>query len=249
MVTEGMSGLAKGLAVLEAFGGESPRLTISEVAAAVGQSRATARRCLLTLTDLGFLSSDGKYFSPSPRVLRLGAVYADTAQLPQLAQPHLAAVREQVNESVSLAVLDGDESLFVARSEARLIVTTGVRVGARLPLYASATGLVLLAGLPVEELRNYLGRTDLKAMTAHTPTSAAEIEDRVDRARQTGAAVSDEELQLGLRAVAVPVVDSTGRTVATMSISSPPSRMSLDSLHDDVLPVLRLHAEALGRQL
>lgn len=244
-----MSGLAKGLAVLEAFGGESPHLTISEAAAATRQSRATARRCLLTLTDLGFLRFDGKYFYPTPRVLRLGAVYAETAPLPQLAQPHLAGAREQVNESVSLAVLDGDESLFVARSEPRLIVSTGVRVGARLPLYASATGLVLLAGLPVDRLRDYLDRTDLKALTAHTPTSAVEIEDRVTHARETGAAISDEELQIGLRAVAVPVVDSKGHTVATMSISAPPTRISLASLRDDVLPVLRRHAEALGRQL
>lgn len=249
MAVEGMAGLAKGLAILEAFGGQLPRLTISDAAVATGQSRAAARRCLTTLVELGYLAFDGKYFSPTPRVLRLGAVYGDTAELPQLAQPHLAAAREAVNESVSLAVLDGEESLFVARSEARLIVSTGVRVGARLPLHASATGHVLLAGLSDVDLANYLQNGTFPALTPRTPTDPAVIEQRVRATRGEGVAISDEELEVGLRAVAVPVKDSTGRTVASMSVSVAAGRISLEELHSRVLPVLQQHADALGRQL
>jgi IclR family pca regulon transcriptional regulator len=144
---EGMAGLAKGLAVLEAFGSAHAKLTISDAAKMTDLSRATARRCLLTLVDLGYLAFDGKFFTPTPRTLRLGNAYVESTPLPQLAQPHLAAVREVVHESVSLAVYFGGESLFVARSEVTRIVNTGVRVGASLPAYASATGHVLLAGL------------------------------------------------------------------------------------------------------
>ncbi|WP_375002384.1 IclR family transcriptional regulator C-terminal domain-containing protein [Aeromicrobium sp. CTD01-1L150] len=249
MTAEGMAGLAKGLAILEAFDGQAPRLTISESATATSQSRATARRCLLTLVDLGYLSTDGKYFSPTPRLLRLGAIYGDTAELPQLAGPHLSAVRESVNEAASLAVRDRGESLFIARSETQSIVNAGVRVGARLPLYASATGHVLLLGLSEENLTDYLDSGPFPARTPRTPTSSAEIRERVESTRANGFAVSDEELEVGLLSIAVPVSDSTGKGVASMSVSASAARISLDELKSRALPTLQRQAELLGRQL
>lgn len=244
-----MAGLAKGLAVLESFGTLAPSLTISDAARATGMTRATARRCLTTLTDLGYLTYDGKHYAPTPRVLRIGAVYGKTAQLPLLAQPLLAAVREEVGESASLAVLQDQECLFVARSEVTRIVNTGVRVGACLPLYTSAAGHVLLTGLTDAELADYLASAEFIARTPKTPTDKDEIEQRVRNARANGYAMTDEELELGLRSIAVPVVDSAGLTAAAMSVSASTSRLSVGELRESVEPVLTEHALLLGRQI
>jgi IclR family pca regulon transcriptional regulator len=246
---EGMAGLAKGLAVLEAFGSARAKLTISDAARMTDLSRATARRCLLTLVDLGYLSFDGKFFAPTPRALRLGNAYVETTPLPQLAQPHLAAVREAVHESVSLAVYSRGESLFVARSEVTRIVNTGVRVGATLPAYASATGQVLLGGLTEQELDDYLSQGQLRARTPRTPTGRVEIVDRVEKARRDGYAVTDEELELGLRSIAVPVLDSRRQVAAAMSVSAFAARVSVDEMIADFLPPLREHATLLGRMI
>ncbi|PKV95278.1 IclR family transcriptional regulator [Amycolatopsis echigonensis] len=249
MTAEVMAGLAKGLAVLEAFGASSPRLTISDAARATGLSRAAARRCLTTLTELGYVTFDGKFFSPTPRVLRLGATYDESVQLPQLARPHLAAVRDAVDESASLAVLSAGESLFVARSEGTRIVNAGVRVGARVPLYASATGRVLLAGLSDDELSDYLDSGDFPARTPKTPVTAEDIKRRVEHARTEGLAISDEELELGLLSIAVPVTDPAGHVVAAMSVSTSAARASAEELRTRFGPIMKQHASLLGRQL
>jgi IclR family pca regulon transcriptional regulator len=246
---EGMAGLAKGLAVLEAFGPAHAKLTISDAAKMTDLSRATARRCLLTLVDLGYLSFDGKFFTPTPRALRLGNAYVESTPLPQLAQPHLSAVREIVHESVSLAVYSGGESLFVARSEVTRIVNTGVRVGATLPAYASATGHVLLAGLADAELDEYLARGPLRARTPKTPITRTEIIERVNGARRDGYAVTDEELEIGLRSIAVPVMDSRRRIAAAMSVSAFAARVPLAEMLTSFLPPLREHASLLGRMI
>jgi IclR family pca regulon transcriptional regulator len=249
VAAEGMAGLAKGLAVLEAFGAAHVKLTISEAATMTSLSRATARRCLLTLVDLGYLAFDGKFFSPTPRTLRLGSAYIETTPLPQLAQPHLAAVREVVNESVSLAVYNSGESLFVARSEVTRVVNTGVRVGASLPAYASATGHVLLAGLPDKELDEYLTGTEMRHRTPKTPVTPAEIMERIERVRRDGFSVTDEELELGLRSIAVPVIDSRRQIAAAMSVSAFAARVSVDEMAAGFLPPLREQAALLGRMI
>src|SRR6201987_3823657 len=145
-VSEGMGGLAKGLAIIEAFSPRRTRLTVTEAAQSSGTSRASARRCLLTLTALGYLEFDGKYFRPQPRLLALGAAYLGTRSLSQIAQPFLTAARDELHESISLAVLDNDVALFVARAEAERLVTTGISIGTRIDLYCSATGRGLLSG-------------------------------------------------------------------------------------------------------
>lgn len=246
---EGMAGLGKGLAILEAFGQHRRHLSITDAASAAGLSRATARRCLLTLVTLGYLTHDGKHFHPTPRMLRLGSAYTDTATLPQLAQPHLTAVRDQLGESVSLAVLQDDESLFVARAEAERIVMTGVRVGARLPAYVSATGQVLLAGLTEEALTDYLRRCHPQARTANTPIELAEIRRRIEQARVDGVAFTDEELELGMRSMAVAVRDSRGNLRAAMSVSTAAARLSMAELRQNSLPVLQERAQQFGQTL
>jgi IclR family pca regulon transcriptional regulator len=244
-----MAGLAKGLAVIEAFGKECSALTVSEAARATGVTRAAARRCLLTLTDLGYLTHDGKYFHPTPRMLRLGTAYLDTTPLPLLAQPHLASAREALGESISLAVLEDGWSVFIARAEAERIVTTGVRLGARLPAWASATGRVLLAGLTDEALETYLSRCRPTPRTPRTLVDLAAIQHRVERARIEEVACTDEELELGMRSMAAPVKDSQGRTRAAISVSAFSARVTLEEMHEGFLPVLREHAAGLGRML
>jgi IclR family pca regulon transcriptional regulator len=246
---EGMAGLAKGLAVMETFGKTRSQLTVADAARLTGVTRAAARRCLLTLADLGYLTHDGKYFRPTPRTLRLGGAYLDTASLPNLAQPHLVAARDALAESVSLALWEDGCSVFIARAEAERIVSTGVRIGARLPAHCSATGRVLLAALPDDDVASYLARPGRQRRTAHTVVDADELSRIVTSARDAGYATSDEELELGMRAVAVPVRDTRGRIVAAMSVSASSARVTAEEMHRDFVPVLTKHAGRLGRML
>ena len=245
---EGMAGLAKGLAVLEAFEGRET-LTISQTAEVTHVSRAAARRCLLTLAQLGYLTGDGKFFRPTPRTLRMGAIYLEATPLPRLAQPFLTEARDALQESVSLAVLQGDWSIFVARAEAQRIVSTGVRVGARLPAWCSATGRVLLAALPEDELDQRLAAVRLERRTAHTVDDHAELRRRIEAAGREGLAVLDEETELGMRALAVPVRDSQGRVLAALSVSAFAARVSAQALRQDFRPVLQSITAELVRRL
>lgn len=246
---EGMAGLAKGLAVIEAFGESGRQLTVADAARATGLTRATARRCLLTLTDLGYVTYDGKYFRPTPRMLRLGTSYLESAPLPQLAQPHLTAAREELAESVSLAVLEDGWAMFVARAEAPRIVSTGVRLGARLPAYACATGRVLLADLSEDALNAYLDECQPKRRTPKTLTDVSAIKVRIDEARMDAVAFTDEELELGMRSMAIPVNNVQGRTIAALSVSVFTARATLEDMRRHFLPVLREHANKIGRLL
>jgi IclR family pca regulon transcriptional regulator len=246
---EGMAGLAKGLAIIEAFDLRHPQLTVSEAAAATGTTPASARRCLLTLEELGYLSHDGKYFRPTPRMMRLSASYANTSSLTVLAQPCLVAVRDELDESASLAVLDDGYALFVARAEATRIVSAGVRVGARLPAYGSSTGRVMLAALPDRELEDYLAHCRPQPMTPNTPATLLQVRQKIQQAREEDAAFTDEELEPGVLTVAVPVRDNLGRTHAAMSVSTSTARSSLEVMRERYLPVVRREAARLGRML
>ncbi len=244
-----MGGLAKGLAIMESFTPRRPHMTISEAAAASDTTPAAARRCLLTLENLGYVSYDGKYFRPTPRFTRLAVSYTDTAPLITLGQPRIVAVRDELDESVSLAVLEGNEAAFVARAEASRIVSAGVRLGSRLPAYASATGRVLLASLADDERDARLRQAAPEATTDNTLLTVDEVRSRVQEAREEGYAYTDEELEYGVRTMAVPVVDSTGTTHAAMSVSAFAARTRLDEMRSRFLPVLRREAESLGRML
>lgn len=246
---EGMGGLAKGLAIIEAFSPHRTRLTVSEAAQSSSTSRASARRCLLTLTELGYLEFDGKYFRPQPRLLALSAAYSGTRSLPQIAQPFLKAARDDLHESISLAVLDRDAALFVARAEAERLVTTGISIGTRVDLYCSATGRVLLTSWTDERLSAYLDRVKIVARTRHSLVKKAALREAVRNARTQGYAFTDQELEIGLRSIAVPVLDSRGHVVAAMSGSASSARISLQQMIKGFVPVLRANADALGRAL
>ena len=246
---EGMAGLAKGLAIIEAFSPHRTRMTVSEAAQSSGTSRASARRCLLTLSELGYLEFDGKYFRPQPRLLALSAAYSGARSLPQIAQPFLNAARDELRESVSLAVLDRDAALFVARAEAERLVTTGISVGTRIDLYCSATGRVLLSAWPDERVAAYLDRIEPEARTKCSLVKKTALREAVRSARKQGYASTDQELEVGLRSIAVPVADSRGRIVAAMSASASSARVSIAQMVKGFLPVLKASADSLGRAL
>jgi IclR family pca regulon transcriptional regulator len=235
---EYIAGLEKGLSIIEAFGLRNTALTLSEAAEITGHSRASARRSLLTLQRLGYVESDGKYFRLAPRVLRLGHAYVTSNPLSKMVQPILEAISERTHESSSLAVLDGTDVVFVARAATRRSLSNGLGLGSRLPAYAAATGRVLLAALPPEEAELALKRSRRLPLTPHTRTEIPELLALLDEVRRQGYAVSNEELELGLRSIAVPIRDPEGRAVASMSIVASVARHSLENMLDTLLPQL-----------
>jgi IclR family pca regulon transcriptional regulator len=247
---EGMGGLAKGLAIVEAFSAHGV-MSVADAARAAGATRASARRCLITLTELGYVEHSGREFRPLTRLRRLGGVASRRDQLALLAQPLLARARDELAESVSLAVLDDDTALFIARAEAEHIVSTGVRVGARLPVYCSATGRVLLSQFSDKEILERIGRKPLARRTPHTLTTASELLTEIRSVRERKYAVSDEELELGLRALAVPVMGANDEIIAAVSVSAASARVRSADLRRRFAPVLqsyaRLVAEAVAK--
>ena len=242
---EGMGGLAKGLAIVEAFSAH-PVMSVADAARAAGATRASARRCLITLTELGYVEHSGREFRPLTRLRRLGGVASRRDRLAQLAQPLLSRARDELAESVSLAVLDDDGALFIARAEAEHIVSTGVRVGARLPVYCSAAGRVLLSQFPDQEILGRIGRKPLARRTSHTLTKPSEVLAEVQSVREKGYAVSDEELELGLRALAVPVTGANHEIIGAVSVSAASARVRSADLRRRFVPVLRSFATLLA---
>ncbi|PRX99840.1 IclR family transcriptional regulator domain-containing protein [Allonocardiopsis opalescens] len=230
--------LERGLAVIRAFDADSPELTLSEVARLTGLTRAAARRFLLTLHDLGYVRTDGRLFSLTPRVLELGYAYLSSVGLPEVAAPHLEQLAAEVRESSSVSVLDGGDVVYIARVPTSRIMTVAINVGTRFPAYATSMGRVLLAGLPEEELDAYLERLVPDRLTARTVASASGLRAEVARVRAQGWAIVDQELEEGLRSVAAPIRDRDGRVVAAANLSAHASRTSVADIRRELLPPL-----------
>lgn len=230
--------LARGLAVVRAFDHEHPELTLSEVAARTDVTRAVARRFLLTLESLGYVRSDGRFFSLTAKVLELGYAYLSSLSLPEVAESHLETLVAEVNESSSISVLDGHDVVYVARVPVSRIMTVSISVGTRFPAYATSMGRVLLAGLPDDELDAYLAAVAPAPLTARTVTSADVLRAEVTKVRTQGWALVNQELEEGLRALAAPVRDRTGKVVAAVNVSTHASRTSLEAMRRDLLPPL-----------
>jgi len=230
--------LERGLAVIRAFDHDHPELTLSEVAAVTGVTRAVARRFLLTLAELGYVRSDGRFFSLTAKVLELGYAYLSSLSLPEVAEPHLEALVGEVNESSSVSVLDGHDVVYVARVPVSRIMTVSISVGTRFPAYATSMGRVLLAGLPEPDLMAYLSSVRLERLTARTVSSVAALRGEIARVRSQGWALVNQELEEGLRALAVPIRDRTGKVVAALNVSAHASRTSLEAMRRDLLPPL-----------
>ncbi|QYX76211.1 IclR family transcriptional regulator domain-containing protein [Streptomyces akebiae] len=228
----------RGLAVIRAFDAEHPALTLSEVARTCELTRAAARRFLLTLVDLGYVHTDGRLFRLTPRVLELGYAYLSSFTLPDLAEPHLERLAAQVGESSSLCVLDGDDIVYVARVSASRIMTATITVGTRFPAHVTSVGRVILAHLPDEEIDARLARADLVPLTRRTLTSADQLRAELRRVRRQGYALVDQELEEGLRSVAVPVRDRDAEVVAAVNIPVHAGRTSVEAVRRDLLPHL-----------
>jgi IclR family transcriptional regulator, pca regulon regulatory protein len=213
-----MGGLAKGLAVIETFSPDRPRQTIAQVAAATGLDRATARRCLLTLAHGGYADWDGKFFTLTPRVLRLGTACLATLPLPQIVQPHLDRLSEQIGESSSVSILDGAEIVYVARAAQRKVMSIALMPGSRLPAYCTSMGRVLLAALPEDQARALLGDGRLPARTAYTLTDPRAVLAELPIVRAQGYAVNNQEVEENLQSLAVPLLNARGKAVAAINI-------------------------------
>ena len=241
--------LERGLAVIRAFDWTRPQLTLSDVARVTGLTRAAARRFLLTLIDLGYVRSDGRLFSLRPRVLELGYAYLSSLSLPEVAQPHMEALVAQVHESCSVSVLDEADVVYVARVPTRRIMTVAISVGTRFPAFATSMGRVLLAAQPGDWIDKYLASVAMQQLTAHTVTDAAKLRVELARVAAQGYCLVDQELEAGLRSIAVPIRDGDGVVVAAMNVSLHVSRGDAESIVRDLLPPLANTARDIERDL
>jgi IclR family pca regulon transcriptional regulator len=236
---------AKGLKVIEAFGEASPRLSIADVSKATGLDRATARRCLLTLAELGYADYDGKFFALTPRILRLGHAYLSATPLPQIVQPFLDRLSEEVGQSASASVLDGTEIVYIARASQRRVMSINLMAGSRLPAYCASMGRVLLAALPEPDARELLRRTELRSFTPLTRTDPDQLADELAIVRSQGFAVIDQELELGLCSIAVPLRNDRGTVTAAINIGAPAAQFNASELADRFLTPLLTMASTI----
>lgn len=240
--------LAKGLAVIRAFDREHPHQSLSEVSRAVGLSRASARRSLLTLVELGYVRTDGPTFWLTPRVLDLGFSYLSSLTLPEVAQPHLEVLAAEIHESTSMSILDGADIVYVARVAVKRIMAVSITIGTRFPAYKTSMGRVLLADMSPEVLSNYLKYTTIESSTPHAVSTPASLRAALERVRHQGYAIVDQELEEGLRSVAVPVRAGPDEcAVAGINISTHVSRYSERDIHRNLLPPLLRTAANIGQ--
>ena len=244
-----LQSLARGISVLSALGADRRGLTLAEAAAATGLPRATARRSLLTAVRLGYAASDGQRFRILPRVLELGYARLDRLSLGEIAAPHLRQLVSAVHESASTAVLDGEDIRYVARAAANRIMSVDIMVGTRFPAYATSMGRVLLAGLAADARRRLLDETSLKPLTQYTTTDVAALLGILDGVERDGYALVDQELEEGLRSIAVPVRDPAGAVVAAVNVSMHAGRTSAEQARAVVLPALRAAARSIEADL
>jgi IclR family pca regulon transcriptional regulator len=236
-----IEGLAKGLAVLESFDTERQRLNATQAAERAGLTRAAARRHLLTLAHLGYLDTDGSHYWLAPKVLRFSGSYLASARLPRLVQPTLNRLALMARESFSVAVLDGDEVVIVARSaspQAQRLLPYGLHLGTRLPAHATSTGRVLLAALGSREVGRWLKGRVLPRLTPQTVVDEGELRTRIDQARRDDFAIAREEHEPGVLALAVPLRNMKGGTLAALNVVVSPQRMDEGELLRTALPLL-----------
>jgi len=241
--------LTRGLSVICAFDADNTEMTLSEVARKTGLTRATSRRILLTLVELGHVKTDGRLFTLTARVLQLGFSYLSSLTLPEIAQPHLEHLAGKILESTSASVLDGAEIVYVARVPARRIMSVRISVGTRFPAYATSMGRVLLSGLSQAELDEHLATLNLTSLTSNTITAPSALAAELERVRGQGWAIVDQELEPGLISIAVPVRDRSGAIVAAINASTTSNSHSVESIQENLLPPLMLAADRITADL
>lgn len=242
-----MTSLARGLAVICAFSHHRRSLTIRQISELTGLPRATVRRCLYTLARLGYATSDHRSFELEPKILELGHAYLSSRPLATAAQPVLDRLCHTVHESCSIAVLEGDDVLYVARAAgAPRILSVDLGVGSRLPAYCTSMGRILLAHQPEDRLQRYLGRAEFPLRTKRTITSSAKLADELAEVKRKGYCIVDQELEMGLRSIAVPVFGKAGAVVCAMNVGTQAARISIAELRETIFPRLRAAGEQLS---
>ncbi|SDM45849.1 IclR family transcriptional regulator [Ensifer sp. YR511] len=237
--TDFVSGFARGLAVIEAFDETRPKLSIAEASKITGLDRATVRRSLLTLSELGYADYDGKFFALTPKILRLGHAYLSATPLPTIIQPYLDQLSDRAGQSASASVLDGTEIVYIARASQKRVMSINLTTGSRLPAYCASMGRVWLAALPEHEAREILSRSNLKANTPYTKTDPEDLIAEFRRVRDQGYALIDQELELGLCSIAVPLENDRGRIVAALNIGAPAAHVAAAEMVESYLPLLK----------
>ena len=245
-----MSSLARGLAVIRGFSRSKRHMSIAQLSLKTGIPRAAVRRCLYTLGQLGYVSSeDGRSYALQPKLLGLGHAYLSSTPLLVAAQPFLDRVSDAVQESCSLATLDGEDILYLARSVTSRVISVTLNVGSRLPAHCTSIGHVLLASLPEKDLQNYLEHADLRLFTERTITSRQKLLEQLKVVRATDYAIADQLMELRVRSIAVPVRNASGKVVAGMNVIVQTGRVSLRDMKSLYLPPLQEAARELGAQL
>jgi len=247
--TEFVQSLERGLSVITVFSEEARPLTLSEIAEKTGLARAAARRFLITLRDLGYVESDGRLFSLRPRVLELGYSYLSSLPVWEVARPHLEELAGKVQETTSASVLDGDDIVFVARVESKRIMSMTLGVGSRLPAWATAMGRVLLADLSSDQLDRYFLHATLAPLNQRTITDEKKLRRIIDEARKRGWTLVDQEVEEGVRSLAVPIRSPQGRTEAAVTVCSHALRATKDRIIDEFLPLVLRTSERVTAEL
>lgn len=241
-----MTSLARGLAVIQAFSQTRRHLTISQISVKTGFSRAAVRRCLYTLSKLGFAGSeDNRHFHLRPRILTLGHSYISSMPLAVAAQPVLEHVSHLLRESCSIATLDGPEIVYIARANVTRIMAIDLGVGSRLPAFCTSMGRILLADLAPEKLEELLTETEFTRYTERTVTNAEKLRQILRTVQRNGYSIIDQELEHGLRSLAVPIRNPTGKVVAALNVGAHAQRVSLQDLVMRFLPHLKAAAQEL----
>ena len=245
-----MTSLARGLAVIHAFQERKRHLTIAQISHRTEIPRAAVRRCLHTLIKLGYATSDGRTYSLLPKVLTLGHAYLSSTPLAVTAQPILDRISEQLHEACSMATLEGDEILYIARSATpQRLISVDLSVGSRLPAYCTSMGRILMAGLDDHALEDYLASADLQIKTSRTIHTPEGLRASIAEIRQQGWVIIDQELEMGLRSVAVPLKDSAGQVLAALNVGVHAGRVSRQELETRFLPVLLEASQELSTRL
>jgi IclR family transcriptional regulator, pca regulon regulatory protein len=240
-----IAGLEKGLSIIEAFDDAHPRLTASQAGARCGLTRTAARRYLLTLAHLHYIATDGKLFWLTPRVLRLGQSYLESARLPRIVQPFLQRITAGIQEIAYVSVLDGDETVYIARNGNNRSMNTGFVLGARAPAQVTAAGMLMLALRDPQEIEQWLQGKTLKAYTSHAIVSKERLLIEFARIRANGWAISEQQMELNYRGIAVPLLDRHGDLVGGLNVSMPMGNESSEDAVARVLPVLQETARAM----
>jgi len=244
--SEFIQSLAKGLAVIKAFGEEDPTMTLSEVARKTHLTPGSARRVLRTLQQLGYAAAEGNRFRLLPRVLQLGFSYLSSLPFASLAQPNLVALTDKVDGSCSISVLDGTDVVYVARATARRLSRDYMSVGTRYPAHATSPGKLLLGAFSDREVTQRYKNRRLEPLTPRTIDSLRKLLAELAVARKQGWAINDQETMMGHRSIAVPL-HSGGEVVAGLGVGCDVARVSIDTMINDYLPILRNAASGIER--